>query len=64
MDHFRQEYPRYTGSGRGGHNMPPDKVKSAYIIYTKEDYGRSGWSKLLRKLEDNPVNVKLNLDFV
>ena len=44
--------------------MPSDKVKVTYSTYTKEDYDRSVLSKILWKLEDNPLDVKLNKDFV
>ena len=44
--------------------MPPDEVKTAYSTYTKEDYDRSVWGKLVRQLEDNPLDMKLNRDFV
>jgi hypothetical protein len=60
---FQQENPRYTGSGRGGHNTE-GQVKADYATYTTEDYERSDWGKMLRKLEDNPLDEKLNKDFV
>ena len=44
--------------------MSPDEVKTTYTTYTKEDYERSVLAKLLWKLEDSPLDVKLNNEFV
>jgi hypothetical protein len=61
---FQEQNPRYTGTGRGGHNKTEGEVKADYETYTAEDYARSSWGKMLRKLEDNPLDVKVNKDFV
>jgi hypothetical protein len=35
---FQEQNPRYTGTGRGGHNKTEGEVKADYETYTAEDY--------------------------
>ena len=61
---FKTQNSRHPDPGRGGYNKPTDEVKAEYTSYTVEDYERSVWRKLLRRLEEQPLDVRLNREFV